>query len=151
DRAGLSVADIAVLGMAVEVAEPTVYLEIHRLDSRQVGRIESLRERGRRRAARDHQDRVVATRRAVHRTGLAPAYLAGIGPHRQGEGSKLVAGDVLLHPVLGGGDLRTDDRFRIATQIRVPERVVANFVAVRREVGELAGHERRLIEETVGR
>src|SRR6059036_3750396 len=53
--------------------------------------------------------------------------------------------------ILSFGHLRADRRLRILAEIRVPERVVADLVAVAHQVLELLAFVGRLVEEMVGR
>jgi hypothetical protein len=136
--------------MTVEVGEPVRDVLLYRLDAGESLTVEALGARCRGGAPRHHQDGVVAVRRAIDLPRDDPGDLARIGAHRKGEGTRAIAGDVALDPVLGRGDLLAHHGLRVAAERGVPERMVADLVAVARQVLELAGGELGLVEEPVG-
>src|SRR5215471_2272648 len=56
-----------------------------------------------------------------------------------------------LDPYLSLGHLRANSRLGILGEVRVPERVIADLVAVANQVLKLLPLQRRLVEEAVGR
>src|SRR5205807_942489 len=148
---GVAVADEAVGGMFVEMGQPVRELLAEGLDSGEMDWIEPGGEGRVGRAAGDHQDRLVAVRRALGAPAQRPADLARIDAVRQRERAELVVGDVALHPDLGVGELAADHRLVVLAQVGVPERVVAELVAMLDEPAELAGHVLGLVEEPVRR
>src|SRR5438067_1683493 len=72
------------------------------------------------------------------------------GAMRERDRARTVVGDVALDPHLGFGDLSADRRLRVLGEVRVPEGVVADLVAVARQVLELAPLVLGLVEEPIG-
>jgi hypothetical protein len=116
-----------------------------------VERIEVLRVRRGRRAARHHQNGVVLVRHALELAGDRPGELLGVAAVREGHGPEAVAGHVPLHPHLRGRELVPHRGLRVARQLRVPEGVVADLVALAGQVLELATRELGLVEQGIGR
>src|SRR5262245_55279488 len=123
--------------MTVEVREPVREVLLDGLDPRQALAVESLGPRRGRGPTAHHQDGVVAVGGPSDLARDDPGDLARVGSHRQREGPRAVAGDVALDPVLRGGNLLAHDGDGIAAERGVPEGVIADLVAVAREVLEL--------------
>ena len=67
----------------------------------------------------------------------------------QRHGAEAIAGHVPLDPRLRGRELVAHGGLRVAAELGVPERVVADLVALARQVLELAAGQVRLVEEIV--
>ena len=136
--------------MLVEPREPVGEVARDDLDPRQAQGIEAAREGRLGGPARHHEDRVVLVHGALGAAAQGPADLARVHAVRQRERADLVLGHVALDPLLRLGDLHAHDRLVVLAEVGVPERVVADLVAVAHEVLQLPALVLRLVEEAIG-